>query len=77
MNGDDYICSANALIIQVIMEILHLDVFIEYKKMWEYGSQYYADLEIGIIPVNYLKEQFLNLRCVNLKCCKRLFLLCG
>ena len=31
----------------------------------------------GIIPVNYLKEQFLNLRCVNLKCCKRLFLLCG
>ena len=35
------------------------------------------NLETGIIPVNYLKEQFLNLRCVNLKCCKRLFLLCG
>lgn len=35
--------------------------------MLEYGSQYYVDLETGIILASYLKEQFLNLQCVSLK----------
>ena len=40
--------------------------------MWEYGNQYYVNLATGIIPASYLKEQFLNLQCVSLKCYENL-----